>query len=232
MATTIQGTSGAAAGSTEKFAITNLRFTLYDSWVYHDNIISVGTFPLGTPVSNALDVNGNAYVSGQIITEGGINVLSGTSYLKGRVGIGATTTPAYPLDVIGDVNITGDFRKNGTIFTGGVGWTKTTGLLTSDAGDITIAGANGRHIKTLNDTSVRQRIIFQSAGQTYQQSSAAISVVNGTDLADMFIEWLNPNQTTGARLYLRNAGTNLGGATFTEWWFRGGQCKNSVNSSS
>jgi hypothetical protein len=77
MATTIQGTSGAVAGSTEKFAITNLRFTLYDSWVYHDNIISVGTFPLGTPVSNALDVNGNAYVSGQIITEGGINVLSG-----------------------------------------------------------------------------------------------------------------------------------------------------------
>jgi hypothetical protein len=95
MATTIQGTSGAAAGSTEKFAITNLRFTLYDSWVYHDNIISVGTFPLGTPVSNALDVNGNAYVSGQIITDGGINVLSG------------------------DINITGEFRKNGIIFTGG-----------------------------------------------------------------------------------------------------------------
>jgi hypothetical protein len=95
MATTIQGTSGAAAGSTEKFAITNLRFTLYDSWVYHDNIISVGTFPLGTPVSNALDVNGNAYVSGQIITEGGINVLSG------------------------DINITGEFRKNGAIFSGG-----------------------------------------------------------------------------------------------------------------
>ena len=37
----------------------------------------------------------------------------------GYVGIGATTTPAYPLDVIGDVNITGEFRKNGTIFSGG-----------------------------------------------------------------------------------------------------------------
>jgi hypothetical protein len=165
MATTIQGTSGAVAGSTEKFAITNLRFTLYDSWVYHDNIISVGTFPLGTPVSNALDVNGNAYVSGQIITDGGINVLSG------------------------DINITGEFRKNGTIFTGGVGWTKTTGLLTSDAGDITIVGGNGRDIRTLNDTTTRQRILFQSSGQTYQQSSAAISVVSGvisgTNTSDM-----------------------------------------------
>jgi hypothetical protein len=231
MATTIQGTSGAAAGSTEKFAITNLRFTLYDSWVYHDNIISVGTFP-ETPVSNALDVNGNAYVSGQIITDGGINVLSGTSYLKGRVGIGATTTPAYPLDIIGDVNITGEFRKNGTIFTGGVGWTKTTGLLTSDAGDINIVGGYGRNIKTFNDNTTRQRILFQSAGQTYQQSCAAISVVNGTDVADMYLEWLNPNVTTGGKLYLRNAGTNLGGATYFEWWFRASQCKNSTTTSS
>ena len=48
----------------------------------------------------------------------------------------------------------------------------------------------------------------------------------------MYLEWLNPNQTTGGRLYLRNAGTNLGGATYQEWWFRGRQCKNSVNSSS
>jgi hypothetical protein len=55
-------------------------------------------------VSNALDVNGNAYVSGQIITDGGINVLSG------------------------DINITGEFRKNGAIFSGG-GWTTGTGIV-------------------------------------------------------------------------------------------------------
>jgi hypothetical protein len=36
------------------------------------------------------------------------------------VKIGGTATePAYPLNVTGDVNITGEFRKNGTIFTGG-----------------------------------------------------------------------------------------------------------------
>ena len=36
------------------------------------------------------------------------------------VKIGGTATePVYPLDVTGDVNITGEFRKNGNIFTGG-----------------------------------------------------------------------------------------------------------------
>jgi hypothetical protein len=156
-----------------------------------------------------------------------------TRYVK--IG-GTATEPAYPLDVTGDVNITGNYRKNGTIFTGGVGWTKTTGLLTSDAGDITIVGGNGRDIRTLNDTTTRQRILFQSAGQTYQQSSAAISVVDsvnsGTNTSEMFLEWLNPNATTGGKLYLRNAGTNLGGATYFEWWFRASQCKNSTTTSS
>jgi hypothetical protein len=84
------------------------------------------------------------------------------------VKIGGTSSePAYHLDVSGDVNITGEFRKNGTIFSGGGGWTNTTGIITS-TGDITIVGGNGRHIKTFNDNTTRQRIIFQSAGQTYQ----------------------------------------------------------------
>jgi hypothetical protein len=48
----------------------------------------------------------------------------------------------------------------------------------------------------------------------------------------MFLEWLNPNATTGGRLYLRNAGFNLGGSTFFEWWFRASQCKNSTGSGS
>jgi hypothetical protein len=114
IATRIQGTAATNIGSTEKFAITNLRFVLYDSWVYHDNIINVGTFPLGTPVSNALDVNGNAYVAGQIISEGGLNIISGTSTLTGRVGIGKAPHATYACDVLGDVNVSGAFRVNGT----------------------------------------------------------------------------------------------------------------------
>jgi hypothetical protein len=117
IATRIQGTAGANIGSTEKLVMINLRFILYDSWVYHDNIISVGTFPLGDPVSNALDINDNAYVSGQIISEGGLNVLSGTSTLTGRVGIEKAPHTTYSLDVLGDVNVSGAFRINGTSLT-------------------------------------------------------------------------------------------------------------------
>jgi hypothetical protein len=39
-----------------------------------------------------------------------------TRYVK--IG-GTSTEPAYHLDVSGDVNITGEFRKNGGIFSGG-----------------------------------------------------------------------------------------------------------------
>jgi hypothetical protein len=158
MATTIQGTSGAAAGSTEKFAITNLRFTLYDSWVYHDNIISVGTFPLGTPVSNALDVNGNAYVSGQIITDGGINVLSG------------------------DINITGEFRKNGTIFTGGA--------TTFDASAITSGILGVNRGGTGNNTFSSGRILF--GGPVPALGAPASAIGTSTQL-----NWNNTNSTLG-----------------------------------
>jgi len=64
--------------------------------------------------------------------------VSTTRYVK----IGNSTEPVYPLNVIGDVNITGEFRKNGTIFTGGgvsglsklVYGATTTGELVSAAG--------------------------------------------------------------------------------------------------
>ncbi len=42
---------------------------------------------------------------------------SDNNYFAGNVGIG-TTTPAYSLSVSGDVNVTGNFRVNGTIFNG------------------------------------------------------------------------------------------------------------------
>lgn len=65
------------------------------------------------------------------------------SYFGGNVGIG-TNTPAYALDVSGDVNISGNFRVNGTIFSGGGGGSSTptlTGItsISNASGDITLA---------------------------------------------------------------------------------------------
>ena len=110
IATSIQGTTGAPINSTEKFAITNLQFTLHDNWVYHDNIISIGNFPNGYPVSNALDINGNTYISGKILTDGGLNVLNG------NVGIGLTNpNVSYKLDVSGNINAL-SYTVNGSQF--------------------------------------------------------------------------------------------------------------------
>jgi hypothetical protein len=39
---------------------------------------------------------------------------------NGNIGVGISN-PGYPLDVVGDVNITGNFRQNGVIFSGGNG---------------------------------------------------------------------------------------------------------------
>ncbi len=47
-------------------------------------------------MSNALDVNGNAYVSGQIITEGGINVLSGQLDVSGNINDKSYTLNGAP----------------------------------------------------------------------------------------------------------------------------------------
>ncbi|HPN32665.1 MAG TPA: hypothetical protein PKY81_17060, partial [bacterium] len=47
---------------------------------------------------------------------------------NGNVGIG-NATPAYKLDVAGDINITGDFRVNGTTLAAGIGGSGTTNYI-------------------------------------------------------------------------------------------------------
>ncbi len=100
----------------------------------------------------------------------------------GKVGIGVTTTPTYPLDVIGDVNITGEFRKNGTIFTGGA-TTFDTGAITT--GTLPIArGGTGANATTL----LSGRVVIMGSntsmttnGQfTYNTTTNVLGVGNGT----------------------------------------------------
>lgn len=80
----------------------------------------------------AMDVNGsinvstgnNFFINGVAIGSGGQNpwtILTGNRITyAGQVGIGQNP-PAYPLDVLGDVNITGAYRVNGQPISGGGG---------------------------------------------------------------------------------------------------------------
>ncbi len=76
-------------------------------------------------------------------TRGGTGhaTFGGTGYhwLMGKVGIG-TTSPGYALSVVGDINITGDFRQNGTIFEGGgeSPWSTCTNGICYNAGNVGI----------------------------------------------------------------------------------------------
>lgn len=79
------------------------------------------TMVVGSPsatMGNAnLDVQGNARITGNL------NVDSGTFWIdatNNRVGI-LNTSPAYTLDITGNVNFTGNLYQNGNIFTSGGG---------------------------------------------------------------------------------------------------------------
>ena len=84
----------------------------------------VGTMRLGDGVRVAdlsiLPQSGMLAIQGTGLEVGTANLFVDTT--TGRIGAG-TATPGYNLDVNGDINFTGDFYKNGTLYTSIIGST-------------------------------------------------------------------------------------------------------------
>jgi hypothetical protein len=73
------------------------------NWVYSHQS-GVLRWQRGSDSSTSLEMDANATVL----------------HMPWKVAIGSTGTPAYPVDVTGDVNITGNYRVNGALFTSGL----------------------------------------------------------------------------------------------------------------
>jgi len=92
----------------------------------------------------------------------------GTVYTSGNVGIN-NSSPAYALDVTGDLNFTGTFRNNGAPYIGSQ-WTTTTSNIgyannVYIGGSLTVAGSNVINNVTVNNTLVESsNIVINNAG--------------------------------------------------------------------
>ena len=87
---------------------TNTRDTATQIGVYVDNLTSIGTsYGIQSTLSSGSGKY-NLYIDGTAI-----------NYLKGRLGVDQSN-PQYAIDVTGDVNVTGNFKVNGTNLTQGI----------------------------------------------------------------------------------------------------------------
>jgi hypothetical protein len=85
-------------------------------------------------------------------------------YSDGNVGIN-TSVPAYKLDVDGDINLTGEIRKSGTIWnpSGGGVWTQTNANIHYTTGNVGIGTTNPTHTLTVSGTIRAKEIIVDDA---------------------------------------------------------------------
>ncbi len=169
--------------------------------------VGIGT---STPAYK-LDVNGS--INGSSITINGTPVASSTDtywstagtgkiyYSGGNVGVG-TATPVYPLDVAGDVNVTGTFRINGTAMSG-------TGTVTSiDAsGGTTGLSFSGGPVTTSGTLTMAGTLAVANGGTGSTTAAGARTNLGLGTLSTLGT--INNSNWSGTALTAPNGGTGI-----------------------
>jgi microcystin-dependent protein len=176
--------------------------------------VGIGT----TTPAYKLDVNGA--VNGTSVLVNGVPVASSTDtywstagvgkiqYSGGNVGIGIAS-PAYNLDVAGDINITGNFRVNGTPLSG-------TGTVTSIAasGGTTGMTFSGGPITTNGTLTLGGILTLANGGTGSSTAAGARANIGATTVGSNLFTLTNPSAIRFIRVNADNSVSALDATSF------------------